>query len=588
MKRMDLSAGTVIALTAASSVAGCIALDWNYAGTQGSTGSGGAGASGSGSVSHSSSSGNGGAGGSTLCAPGATASCYSGPDATIGMGDCKAGLQTCRPDGNGYLACMGAVTPVPENCTSGKDTDCNNTTTLCTGATTWSAHDGDMGDDEGLAVAVDSKGSVIVTGSFNGSIDFGKGMLASKGGADIVVLKYDRSGKALWTRRFGGAGDDFGRGVAVDSLDNVIVVGSFATQADFDPASPLQGTDQGFVVKLAPTDGAVVWTQGFGDAAKQAALAVAVDPNDDILIAGGFSGALGLGADPISTGSNNDEDAFVAKLRSADGGAIWANRVGDAVPGMQSQRFTAIAVDASLSVIVTGTGRGDVDFGGGPVTSHNNDNILVAKYAANGAHTWGKIIGDDGDFQGGNGVAADKDGSILVTGRFAGKVQFPGGAMLTAVGVTDAFLVKLDPMGQELWSKDLGDTAKNGADSGFGVAVDQFGNVAIGGVYQGSLDLLGGGNLPFMDQGGTGDVFVAKYDPLGTILWARSVGGAGYDVARAMAVSRFPVVLPGFPAPGSVVLTGSFGGTTGNTIDFGMNPFTCVNGKDLFVADLAP
>src|SRR4051794_29700454 len=77
-----------------------------------SFGQGGAASASSGHATASSSGdGTGGTGGSTLCPPNSTKTCYPAPDGTIGMGECKAGTQTCRVDGTGYDACMGFVTP---------------------------------------------------------------------------------------------------------------------------------------------------------------------------------------------------------------------------------------------------------------------------------------------------------------------------------------------------------------------------------------------------------------------------------------------------------------------------------------------
>lgn len=59
------------------------------------------------------------------CTPGSIAACYSGPPATLGVGVCKQGQQTCAPDGGGFGPCIGEVTPSPEIC-NGLDDDCNN------------------------------------------------------------------------------------------------------------------------------------------------------------------------------------------------------------------------------------------------------------------------------------------------------------------------------------------------------------------------------------------------------------------------------------------------------------------------------
>jgi hypothetical protein len=63
-----------------------------------------------------------------VCAPGATASCYSGPTGTEGVGLCHAGTKTCAADGKSYGACTGEVLPVPEDCTTPGDDDCNGMT----------------------------------------------------------------------------------------------------------------------------------------------------------------------------------------------------------------------------------------------------------------------------------------------------------------------------------------------------------------------------------------------------------------------------------------------------------------------------
>ena len=60
-----------------------------------------------------------------VCAPGTTASCYSGPAGTEGVGTCAAGTQTCSADGTSYGACAGDVTPAVETCGDGLDNDCD-------------------------------------------------------------------------------------------------------------------------------------------------------------------------------------------------------------------------------------------------------------------------------------------------------------------------------------------------------------------------------------------------------------------------------------------------------------------------------
>lgn len=65
------------------------------------------------------------------CKPGETKECsYQGPEETKDVGPCKAGVSTCKEDGN-WGKCEGAVEPVLENneelCTNGIDDDCDGT-----------------------------------------------------------------------------------------------------------------------------------------------------------------------------------------------------------------------------------------------------------------------------------------------------------------------------------------------------------------------------------------------------------------------------------------------------------------------------
>ncbi|MEZ4365322.1 MAG: choice-of-anchor L domain-containing protein [Kofleriaceae bacterium] len=57
------------------------------------------------------------------CTPGDTRSCYSGPGGTEGVGECRAGIQTCDPGGD-WAACTGEVTPRAEDCSNGLDDNC--------------------------------------------------------------------------------------------------------------------------------------------------------------------------------------------------------------------------------------------------------------------------------------------------------------------------------------------------------------------------------------------------------------------------------------------------------------------------------
>lgn len=133
--------------------------------------------------------------------------------------------------------------------------------------------------------------------------------------------------------------------------------------------------------------------------------------------------------------------------------------------------------------------------------------------AAPGDHLWSKRFGGPNDQFAGS-VAVDGTGNVLLTGAFAGTVDF-GGGPLTSAGAYDIFVAKFDSAGNHLWSKRFGDAS---AQYGQSVAVDPAGNALLTGYFAGTAD-FGGGPLT---SGGANDIFVAKLASVGTTY---SVGG---------------------------------------------------------------
>jgi hypothetical protein len=102
-----------------------------------------------------------------------------------------------------------------------------------------------------------------------------------------------------------------------------------------------------------------------------------------------------------------------------------------------------MAIDSAGNMVITGRFGSLVDFGGGPLTGAGQGDIFVAKLDPSGNHLWSADFGDE-DAQVAGGTAIDSAGSVVVTGCFAGTVDF-GNGPLVSVGNEDVFLVKLTP-----------------------------------------------------------------------------------------------------------------------------------------------
>jgi len=301
----------------------------------------------------------------------------------------------------------------------------------------WSQRFGSTGlyYDVGSAVAVDGSGNVVVTGYFNDTVDFGGGpALVSAGSNDIFVAKYNASGVHQWSQGFGSTGLDQGNAIAADGSGNVVVAGSFSGTVTFGGVNLVSAGFADIFVAKYNASGVYQWSQRFGSTSSDAVNAVAVDGSGNVVATGYFAGTVNFGGGPL-VGAGVSYDIFVAKY-NASGAHLWSQRFGST----SNDHGYGVAVDGSGNVVVTGGFSGTVNFGGGNLVSAGLGDFFVAKYDASGVYLWSQRFGSTGgDY--GSAVAVDGSVSEVVTGSFSGTVDFGGGNLVSAGG-GDIFVAK--------------------------------------------------------------------------------------------------------------------------------------------------
>ena len=196
-----------------------------------------------------------------------------------------------------------------------------------TGAYLWSMGIGDSFSNSGNAVAVDPSGNIAVTGAFSGPADFGGGVLTSAG-VDIFLAKLSPAGGHLWSRHFGSAlAVHAGNGVACDGSGNVLVTGSFENSIDLGAgwATSFAHKDM-FVAKYSPAGG-YLWSRLAGGLFDDAGSGIAVDMSGKVVVTGTFQAAVNFGAGSLTSAGRTD--IFVARY-AADGTPLGAQRFGGA------------------------------------------------------------------------------------------------------------------------------------------------------------------------------------------------------------------------------------------------------------------
>lgn len=177
----------------------------------------------------------------------------------------------------------------------------------------WARSAGDALSQSGTAIALDALDNVFLGGDFQGSLDLGNGSMTSAGASDVFVSMLDGAGGPLWTQRFGDAADQHLSSLAVDATGSVILTGQFQGEIDFgDGPHVSAGGNDIFIAKLDPS-GSVLWSKSFGDSSfAQSGKSVAADVSGSIVVAGTFGGSVDFGGGAmVCKGTSN---AFLLKL----------------------------------------------------------------------------------------------------------------------------------------------------------------------------------------------------------------------------------------------------------------------------------
>ena len=342
-----------------------------------------------------------------------------------------------------------------------------------------------------------------------------------------------------------------GNSLAIDASGNVYVTGSFGGIADFDPGPGtfnltsvppnISGGDSIYVAKYTSA-GALVWARSVSPSVLGDGTGITVSADGSVCITGNFRGTADFDPGPgtCNLTSNDGFGIFVLKL-SSSGNFAWAKAVTGSDPTTELPSYrtggghsTCIAAAPDGSIYTAGSFSGIVDFDPGDgilnLSSAGSQDIFVSKLSCDGNLIWARSMGGT-KLDSAEGIALASDGSVLITGGFdSDVVDFNPGAdefSLVRIGVRDAFVCKLDFVGDFVWAKSIGGTATT---LGMSLALDSSGNVCLSGLFEGATDFNPGPEAFNLDSSdGHWDIFVCKWDSEGVFDWANSVRRDGTD-----------------------------------------------------------
>lgn len=253
------------------------------------------------------------------------------------------------------------------------------------------------------------------------------------------------------------------------------------------------------------------WVEGAGGSGHNYGTAVSCDGNGNSFVTGHFqfsSSLFGSGSQTTAVSGSGNVNMFLAKYDSL-GKLLWAKGASAAAESMGFD----VKADSSGNSYLFGTFVGDSMVLGSTklyaLTTGSLNTCFVVKYDPQGNPIWAKpiasaVLTPSSKYA----ISIDAVGNSYITGRFTGiSIQ--------------SCLVKLDNTGNVVWAKNIQTSGVGYWDAG-DVEVDVYGNTCITGQFTFPSVTFDGTTLTNNSAGKL--LFVAKYDPSGTLLWALCPG----------------------------------------------------------------
>jgi hypothetical protein len=249
---------------------------------------------------------------------------------------------------------------------------------------------------------------------------------------------------------------------------------------------------------------AIEWQRCLGGSWIDQMTAIQQTTEGDLIVVGSSAST-----DGDLTGNHGGSDMWVAKLNGS-GELLWQRNHGGS--GNDHANSVQKTDDGGYVLAgVTSSNDGDVSGNHGGISD-----AWIVKLSEDGDIQWQRCFGGSGGDQL-NAIRQTSDGGYLAVGF----TDSDDGDVSGNHGGSDAWVIKLDPVGELQWQRCLGGSGNEG----FG-AVEQ---VAAGGYIMAGSTTSTDGDVT--SNQGQDDAWVVKLNVNGEIVWQRTLGGSSYDWA---------------------------------------------------------
>lgn len=428
-------------------------------------------------------------------------------------------------------------------------------------------------------ITTDLRGNTYIVGEFGSynsasNVVFGNYDLVTIGSMyNCYIVKYDPLGNVIWGNRLEGlqSGNVYGVSVCTDIFSNLYMTGyidgNSITIGNIILTNPNPGTTNMFIVKY-DSAGNILWAnmpRGRGD---NYPVQLATDQTGDVYITGEFSSPYVIwGNDSLHNDSyylfvTHKPQAFVVKY-DKNGNIVWAQKAGS--PDSYSN---GLCTDSKGNIYLSGYFKStSTIFGFDTLINTTFNGIFITRYDSSGNVLWAKTA--IGNARSG-GVCADLVGHVYLSGCFnSNTIVFDSTTLVNNINSSqNIFIAKYDTTGLLLWAVS---SQGVGIDTVSGIVTTRTGDIYLTGSYTGVSTVFGNDTL-YSNNPLKQSIYIAKYNLLGQVKWAKTVSGMGTEVANAISIGP----------DGSPLI----GGYYSNQITFGNDTLPYANFQNVFIAKL--
>ncbi len=333
----------------------------------------------------------------------------------------------------------------------------------------WERTIGGEGYDEGRKIIPAFDSGYLIVGS---TASFGQGLF------DVFLVKVNEEGETLWTRTYGGEGNDYGYDIIATPDSSYLIVGSTSSFG--------QGSSDVYLIKI-DNNGRIIWQRTYGG----------VYPDGGFSITFTYDSCYVISGYTKSFSNNLDCDLYLLKINQ-NGELLWEKIYG--LRGFGLDEFGYCVKESKDSGLVI-VGYGRFPFG------HGADDVWLLKTDSEGETLFTKVFGGElGDY--GYFLIPNENNEILLIG-YSGSFN------------TNVYLIKTDSFGNALWQRNYGGS---GYDIGYAGTLENNNYLIVG-----STESFGQGQ---------NDVYLIVIDNNGNLIFSNTFGGSNVDKGYSITKTR--------------------------------------------------